>query len=73
VELDQYPAALTTLWLGVLNNDATQLTSYYNVAANGQASGPPAPPRDGLAQIGDFLEAFDFTQDGNYHPKLPNA
>jgi len=45
----------------------------YNDAANGHTSGPPAPPRDGLSQIGDFLEAFDFTQDGNYHPKLPNA
>ena len=44
-----------------------------NDAANGHASGPPAPPRDSLAQIGDFYEAFDYTQDGNYHPKLPNA
>jgi phospholipase C len=47
--------------------------SKYNDAANGHTSGPPAPPRDGLAQIGDFYEAFDFTQDENYHPKLPNA
>jgi phospholipase C len=39
-------------------------------AANGKKSGPPAPPRDGLPQIGDFLEAFDFTQDSNYQPKL---
>ena len=44
-----------------------------NDAADGQSSGPPAPPRDGLSQTGDFYEAFDFTQDGNYHPKLPNA
>jgi phospholipase C len=51
----------------------TSTPSKYNEAANGQSSGPPAPPRDGLSQIGDFLEAFDFTQDGNYHPKLPNA
>lgn len=42
-----------------------------NDAANGQASGPPAPPRDGLSQIGDFLEVFDFTQDPNYYPQLP--
>jgi phospholipase C len=51
----------------------TSTPSKYNDAANGKAFGPPAPPRDGLAHIGDFLEAFDFTQDGNYHPKLPNA
>ena len=42
-----------------------------NDAANGQAVGPPAPPRDGLPQIGDFSEAFDFSQDPNYHPSLP--
>lgn len=41
-----------------------------NDAANGQPSGPPAPPRDGLSQIGDFYEAFDFTQKPNYYPKL---
>ncbi len=51
----------------------TSTPSQYNDAANGHPSGPPAPPRDGLAQIGDFYEAFDYTQDGNYHPKLPNA
>ncbi len=42
-----------------------------NDAANGQAVGPPAPPRDGLPHIGDFSEAFDFSQDPNYHPSLP--
>ncbi len=42
----------------------------YNDLASGKNSGPPAPPRDGLAQIGDFMEAFDFTQNPNYHPKL---
>lgn len=42
-----------------------------NDAAQGKLSGPPAPPRDGLAQLGDFYEAFDFTQDPNYHPTLP--
>lgn len=31
-----------------------------NDAAQGQTYGPPAPPRDGLAQIGDFYEAFNF-------------
>src|SRR5579863_7918044 len=46
----------------------TSTPSTYNDAANGHSSGPPAPPRDGLSKIGDFLEAFDFTQNGNYHP-----
>ena len=44
-----------------------------NEAANGKNLGPPAPPRDGLSQTGDFLEAFDFNQDPNYHPNLPKA
>lgn len=43
-----------------------------NDAAHGQAFGPPAPPRDGLPQIGDFSEVFDFSQDPNYHPSLPS-
>lgn len=42
-----------------------------NDAAHGQASGPPAPPRDRLPQIGDFSEVFDFSQDPNYQPSLP--
>ena len=44
----------------------------HNDAAGGQASGPPAPPRDRLAQIGDFYEEFDFTQEPNYAPRLPS-
>src|ERR1700694_5303482 len=32
-----------------------------NDAAKGGTSGPAAPPRDGLARLGDFYEAFDFT------------
>ncbi len=43
-----------------------------NDAANGKSIGPPAPPRDGLSQIGDFSEVFDFSQDPNYHPSLPS-
>jgi phospholipase C len=43
----------------------------YNAAAKGKPTGPPAPPRDGLSQIGDFYEAFDFSQDKHYHPALP--
>ena len=31
-----------------------------NEAANGQAAGPPAPPRDGRREIGNLLECFDF-------------
>jgi phospholipase C len=42
-----------------------------NAAANQQSFGPPAPPRDGLAQIGDFSGAFDFSQKPNYYPPLP--
>jgi len=42
-----------------------------NEAANGKSMGPPAPPRDGLKQLGDFYEVFDFWLDPNYHPSLP--
>jgi phospholipase C len=42
-----------------------------NDAANGKAFGPPSPPRDGISQLGDFYEIFDFTQNPDYHPKLP--
>ncbi len=41
-----------------------------NDAANGNSTGPAEPPRDGLSQIGDFYEVFDFTQNPNYHPTL---
>jgi phospholipase C len=43
-----------------------------NDAANGKPTGPAAPPRDGLSQLGDFYEAFDFTQNPNYYPNLPD-
>ncbi len=42
-----------------------------NDAANGAATGPAAPPRDGNKHLGDFYEAFDFTQNPDYHPSLP--
>jgi phospholipase C len=42
-----------------------------NDAAKGGTSGPAAPPRDGLARLGDFYEAFDFTQNPSYYPDLP--
>src|SRR6266700_2208027 len=47
----------------------TQTPAKNNDAANGKAFGPPAPPRDGLPQLGDFYEIFDFTQNPDYHPK----
>jgi phosphoesterase family protein len=31
-----------------------------NEAANGQPTGPPAPPRDGLAAVGNLMECFEF-------------
>jgi phospholipase C len=40
-----------------------------NDLARGNA-GPPAPPRDRLATIGDFFETFDFNQNPDYHPNL---
>lgn len=43
-----------------------------NDAANGAASGPPFPPRDRDARLGDFSAVFDFTQDPAYYPKLPS-
>ncbi len=44
-----------------------------NDAANGAPTGPAAPPRDGLSQIGDFYEAFDFSQNPDYYPDLPST
>jgi phospholipase C len=31
-----------------------------NEASNGQPAGPPAPPRDGLAAVGNLMECFEF-------------
>jgi phospholipase C len=42
-----------------------------NDAANGRPTGPAFPPRDGYAQLGDFYEAFDFSQNPAYYPSLP--
>jgi phospholipase C len=33
-----------------------------NAASNGQALGPPAPPRDGSSKIGDMMECFTFSE-----------
>jgi phospholipase C len=43
-----------------------------NDAAHGAAIGPAFPPRDGNPRLGDFYEAFDFTQKPDYYPKLPS-
>ncbi|HZS79546.1 MAG TPA: alkaline phosphatase family protein [Ktedonobacteraceae bacterium] len=58
--------------LASVNHDFDKSTpGANNDAANGKPTGPAAPPRDGLKQIGDFYEAFDFTQNPNYYPNLP--
>jgi len=31
-----------------------------NEAAGGKKTGPPAPPRDGMSEIGDLTECFRF-------------
>jgi phospholipase C len=49
----------------------TSTPAFNNDAAQGN-SGPPAPPRDGQAKLGDFYEAFDFKQNPNYYPNLPS-
>ena len=51
----------------------TSTPGQYNDAASGRSKGPSAAPRDGLTQIGNFLEAFDFSQNPNYQPKLPSV
>ena len=40
--------------------DASTPGGTNNEASNGQATGPPAPPRDGLAVIGNLMECFSF-------------
>ncbi|HEY0754610.1 MAG TPA: alkaline phosphatase family protein [Ktedonobacteraceae bacterium] len=44
-----------------------------NDAAHGTATGPAFSPRDGNPRLGDFYEAFDFSQNPNYHPTLPSV
>src|SRR6185312_245290 len=43
-----------------------------NDAANGHPTGPAFPPRDGNPRLGDFYEAFDFSQNPAYYPTLPS-
>jgi phospholipase C len=40
-----------------------------NDAANGAAAGPPAPPRDGRADVGDMMQCFDFSQSSGRLPR----
>lgn len=59
--------------LASVNHQFDVLTPAENNDAAGSSDwGPPAPPRDGLAQFGDFYEAFDFSQNPDYLPTLPN-
>lgn len=58
--------------LASINHQFDQRTpAQNNDAAGGNAFGPPAPPRDGRADIGDMTEVFDVDQDPNYRPQLP--
>jgi phospholipase C len=38
----------------------TPVGGNYQAAAPGATAGPPAPPRDGIAEIGDLMECFTF-------------
>jgi phospholipase C len=51
-------------------DEQTPVTYRNEAAAPGATSGPPAPPRDGVSQFGDFYEMFDFNQDPHYYPTL---
>jgi len=44
-----------------LFDTATPVGSNYQAAPSGAALGPPAPPRDARADIGDLFECFDFS------------
>jgi phospholipase C len=39
---------------------ATPVGGNYQAAAAGATAGPPAPPRDGIGDLGDLFNAFDF-------------
>jgi phospholipase C len=43
-----------------LFDTATPVGSNYQAAPSGALTGPPAPPRDARADIGDLFECFDF-------------
>jgi phospholipase C len=43
-----------------LFDTATPVGSNYEAAPSGASAGPPAPPRDARAAIGDLFECFDF-------------
>ena len=46
--------------LNHLFDTATPVGSNYQAAPSGATTGPPAPPRDARADIGDLFECFDF-------------
>ena len=41
-------------------DEATPVGGNYQAAAPGATAGPPAPPRDGIASLGDLSECFTF-------------
>jgi phospholipase C len=43
-----------------LFDDGTPVGGNYEAAAPGATVGPPAPPRDGIGDIGDLMECFTF-------------
>jgi len=47
--------------LNHLFDKATPVGPNYEAAPSGALTGPPAPPRDGRAEIGDLFECFDFS------------
>jgi phospholipase C len=42
-------------------DSGTPVGGNYQAAAPGATVGPPAPPRDGIEEIGDLMECFDFS------------
>ena len=42
-------------------DEGTPVGGNYEAAAPGATVGPPAPPRDGIADIGDLMECFSFS------------
>jgi phospholipase C len=49
----------------------TQTPGQNNDAANGQPFGPPAPPRDASAALGNLIDVFNFAAAPTAAPDLP--
>jgi len=52
--------------------DTATPTANNQAVPPGATAGPPAPPRDGRADIGALLECFNFGQNPAYRPHLPS-